>query len=61
MKKFEGPYFNLLNKKFCFYIVIVISLLLLGLAIVGAIFVPVGLNEQVSMEVDSDLYNYFTF
>jgi len=23
--------------------------------------VPVGLNEQVSMEVDSDLYNYFTY
>ena len=27
----------------------------------GLFFVPVGLNEQVSMEVDSDLFNYFTY
>ena len=28
---------------------------------VGIVFIPVGLNEQVSMQVDSDLYNYFTY
>ena len=37
------------------------SVLLLGLAVAGAMLVPVGLNEQVSMEVNSDLYNYFTY
>lgn len=47
--KFSGPYFNLLQKKGCFYAVIVISVALLGLAVIGAINVPVGLNEQVSM------------
>lgn len=44
MKKFEGPYYNLLIKKPCFYIVIVISLGLLATAVIGAINVPVGLN-----------------
>lgn len=36
-------------------------MILLGLAAVGCVFVPVGLNEQVSMQVDSDLFNYFTY
>lgn len=39
----------------------VVSLVLTGLAIAGMMQVPVGLNEQVSMEVGSDLYNYFTY
>jgi Niemann-Pick C1 protein len=38
-----------------------VSVALLGLAVAGAMLVPVGLNEQVSMEVNSDLYNYFTY
>lgn len=35
--------------------------LLLGLAVTGLFFVPVGLNEQVSMEVNSNLFDYFTY
>ena len=31
------------------------------MAVAGVFNIPVGLNEQVSMEVDSDLYNYFTY
>ncbi len=61
VKLFEGPYFNLINQKFCLFIVLGVSALLLAVAVVGAIYVPVGLNEQVSMQVDSDLYNYFTY
>lgn len=61
MKFFEGPYYRLVSKKACFYIVLAISFVLLGVAVVGVIYVPVGLNEQVSMTVDSDLYNYFTY
>ena len=38
-----------------------ISIALLGLSIFGLSQVPVGLNEQVSMEVNSDLYNYFSY
>ena len=48
-KRFGGGYYKLLKKKACGWTVLAISVLLLGLAIVGAIFVPVGLNEQVSM------------
>lgn len=29
--------------------------------ILGCMNIPVGLNEQVSMETESDLFNYFTF
>lgn len=49
MKVFEGPYFRLISKKFCFYVVMAISVGLLALAVIGAMNVPVGLNEQVSM------------
>lgn len=49
MKTFEGPYYRLITKKYCFIVVTIISLGLLALAIIGAINVPVGLNEQVSM------------
>jgi len=38
-----------------------ISILLLGFAVLGLIYIPVGLSEQVSMTVDSDLYDYFTY
>ena len=38
-----------------------ISLALLAIAIIGIGNVPVGLSEQVSMTVDSDLYDYFTY
>lgn len=48
-KLFGGPYSRLLQKNGCQWGVIGFSTLLLGLAIVGTIFVPVGLNEQVSM------------
>ena len=40
---------------------IAFSVLLLALAVFGSIYVPVGLNAQVSMEVDSDLFDYFTY
>lgn len=49
MKTFEGPYFKLITRKYCFIVVSVISVSMLALAIIGAINVPVGLNEQVSM------------
>lgn len=51
----------MISKKICFFIVLGVSVGLLVLAIIGAINVPVGLNEQVSMQVDSDLFNYFTY
>lgn len=60
-KKFGGGYYRVLKKKGCGFVVLGVSLLLLGLAVVGILKVPVGLNEQVSMEVNSDLFNYFTF
>lgn len=60
-KRFGGGYYKALKTKTCGWIVLGTSIVLLGLAIVGAIMVPVGLNEQVSMEVNSDLYNYFTY
>jgi len=49
--KFGGSYNRLLQKGGCQWSVIAISVMLLGLAAAGSIFVPVGLNEQVSMEV----------
>lgn len=58
---FGGGYNKLLQKNSCQWSVIAISTLLLGLAVVGSMYVPVGLNEQVSMEVDSDLFDYFTY
>lgn len=59
--KFGGGYFRVIRSRPCAIAVGVISLLLLGLAVAGMINVPVGLNEQVSMEVGSDLFNYFTY
>ena len=44
----------------CLGVTISIVLLLVGLGVAGLILTPVGLSEQVSMEVGSDLYNYFT-
>ncbi len=49
IKVFEGPYFRAINHKICLVIVLGISAALLAVAILGAINVPVGLNEQVSM------------
>lgn len=60
-KRFGGGYYRVLKTKPCGIAVAVVSLLLLGLAAVGVLNIPVGLNEQVSMEVDSDLFNYFTY
>ncbi len=60
-KMFGGGYYRALKTKPCGFAVLGISVLLLGLAIVGILKIPVGLNEQVSMEVNSDLFNYFTF
>jgi Niemann-Pick C1 protein len=57
---FREKYNNLLQKNACQFATIAISVMLLALAIVGSFYVPVGLNEQVSMEVDSDLFHYFT-
>jgi len=34
---------------------------LLAAATLGIFKIPVGLNEQVSMETESDLFNYFTY
>lgn len=51
----------MLRKRGCGFAVLGVTVVLLGLAVVGALNVPVGLNEQVSMEVNSDLFNYFTF
>ena len=48
---FGGPYNKLLQKNACQWSVIAFSTLLLALAITGSFYVPVGLNEQVSMEV----------
>lgn len=39
----------------------VVFLGLLAASILGLFFIPVGLNEQVSMETNSDLFNYFTY
>jgi Niemann-Pick C1 protein len=50
-KIFGGKYNKLLQNKFCTAFVLIFSVLLLALAIVGLFFVPLGLNEQVSMEV----------
>lgn len=60
-KHFGTSYYNLLTSKPCQWAVLAIGFLLLALAIVGLFFVPVGLNEQVSMEIGSDLYDYFTY
>jgi len=60
-KKFGGAYYRTLKNKTCGWIVLGVSLALFGLAIAGTMLVPVGLNEQVSMTVNSDLYNYFTY
>lgn len=51
----------MLRKRGCGFVVLGVTVVLLGLAVVGVLNVPVGLNEQVSMEVNSDLFNYFTF
>jgi Niemann-Pick C1 protein len=51
----------LLKTKPCGFAVLAISVALLALAVVGVGRIPVGLSEQVSMTVDSDLYNYFTY
>jgi hypothetical protein len=59
-KRFGGGYYRVLKSKPCGFAVLAITLALLGLAIVGLGNIPVGLNEQVSMTVDSDLYDYFT-
>ena len=60
-KIFGGHYYQLLMKKGCQWTIIGIAILLSGLAVTGLFFVPVGLNQQVSMELDSDLFNYFTY
>jgi Niemann-Pick C1 protein len=60
-KIFGGPYYQMIRKKSCGFFVLGISVILFGLAIVGLFNIPVGLSEQVSMTVDSDLYNYFTY
>lgn len=60
-KKFGGGYYRAIRSLPCNIAVGIISLALLGMAVAGVFNIPVGLNEQVSMEVDSDLYNYFTY
>jgi Niemann-Pick C1 protein len=59
--KFGGGYYRAIRSFPCTIIVGIVSLGLLGLAVAGILNVPVGLNEQVSMEVNSDLFNYFTY
>ena len=59
--KFGGGYYKAIKSLPCAIIVGVISLVLIAFAIVGLFYIPVGLNEQVSMTVDSDLFNYFTY
>lgn len=58
---FSGPYYRILRKDPCIWSVVAFSLGLFGLAVAGCLFVPVGLNEQVSMEVNSNLFDYFTY
>ena len=60
-KAFGGPYYRVLKSNICFAITIVIALVLMTGGVIGATQVPVGLNEHVSMEVGSELYNYFTY
>lgn len=60
-KKFGGGYYRAIRSLPCNIAVGMISLGLMGMAVAGVLNIPVGLNEQVSMEVDSDLYNYFTY
>lgn len=48
-KIFGGPYYRLLLKNSCQFTVLGIAGALFILAAVGIFFVPVGLNEQVSM------------
>ena len=58
---FSGPYYRVLRKDGCIWSVIAFSVLLFGLAVAGCMLIPVGLNEQVSMEVNSSLFDYFTY
>ena len=58
---FSGPYYRVLRKDGCIWSVVAFSVLLFGLAIAGCMMIPVGLNEQVSMEVNSNLFDYFTY
>lgn len=59
--KFGGAYYRVLLKDGCQWSVMGIAVVLLGVAVAGLVNVPVGLNEQVSMEVNSDLFDYFTY
>ena len=60
-KVFRDHYSTLLMKWPCFIAIILVFSGLVTAGILGCLHVPVGLNVQVSMETDSDLYNYFTF
>ena len=56
---FGGKMVDVLSSKICLGVTVTLVLCLIALGITGLIFVPVGLSEQVSMEVGSDLFNYF--
>ena len=58
---FAEKYSALLQTKICFAFVLLIFGGLFALTVLGIINIPVGLNEQVSMETESNLFNYFTY
>lgn len=58
---FAEKYTPFLANKICFGVVLLLFFGMLTASTIGLMKIPVGLNEQVSMETDGDLYNYFTF
>lgn len=57
---FRDHYANLMTKWPCFLAIMLVFFGLVTAGILGCMNIPVGLNEQVSMETESDLFNYFT-
>lgn len=62
MRSIVQKYYNpLLANPICWVIVAILSIALLILSSFGLKYLDLGLEEQVSMVSESDLFNYFTY
>ncbi len=59
-KVFEDRIFPFLESRASSFIIFPLVLVILAASVVGGVRLAPGLNEQVSMQYGSDLYNYFT-
>lgn len=60
-RTFAKKYAPLIANPICLVVILLFFGGLITLSVMGIFKIPVGLNEQISMETESDLFNYFTY